>query len=319
MSTLKPTVCPWSTLMSVAKPWIVEDPAPVMPHSLSGLPGRVFSHAIGLVTGASHGAAVAGADSVTTDRTVETSRTGRNAAHRRGRSTAQLLHRGPTDPPCAETLPWSPQSIVVPARGAVMPQCGQVRRRAGWGRGLGSRHGSPEVLRPGAPRRGGARPVRRRRHRHLRAAARRHHRGPRAGSCRGWSTRTATSGSTTTGPSTRRRPRRRPCRTGTRGRCWCATAARRRTPRGSTTARTCPGSSGPVATSPAPAATSATTPTRWSRRRWSRPSPARPGPATAGSSWSATGSRGTRATWPRASRPTTSPPRSPPPTSTAPR
>ena len=42
-------------------------PAPVMPHSLSGLPGLVFSHATGLVTGASHGAAAAGVEVTSTD------------------------------------------------------------------------------------------------------------------------------------------------------------------------------------------------------------------------------------------------------------
>ena len=46
--------------MSVAKPWMLESPAPLMSHSDAGLPGFVFSHATGLVIGASHGAAAAG-------------------------------------------------------------------------------------------------------------------------------------------------------------------------------------------------------------------------------------------------------------------
>ena len=60
VSTLNPTVSPWSTLISVAKPWMELLPAPVMSHSLSGLPGLVFSQATGLTTGTSHGAALAG-------------------------------------------------------------------------------------------------------------------------------------------------------------------------------------------------------------------------------------------------------------------
>ena len=44
-------------------------------------------------------------------------------------------------------------------------------------------------------------------------------RSPRAGSSRDWSTRTATSGWTTTAPSTRRRPRSRRSPTATRARC----------------------------------------------------------------------------------------------------
>jgi hypothetical protein len=36
---LKLTVCPWSTLMLVAKPWMVESPAPETFHWLEGVPG----------------------------------------------------------------------------------------------------------------------------------------------------------------------------------------------------------------------------------------------------------------------------------------
>ena len=60
MSTLKWTVWPWLTLMSVAKPWMVASPDPLMSHSVAGFPALVFSQAIGLVIGASHGAAAAG-------------------------------------------------------------------------------------------------------------------------------------------------------------------------------------------------------------------------------------------------------------------
>ncbi len=53
VSTLNPTVSPRLTLMSVAKPWMLESPAPVMSHSLAGLPGRQFSATIAFA-GAAH-------------------------------------------------------------------------------------------------------------------------------------------------------------------------------------------------------------------------------------------------------------------------
>src|SRR4051812_34569104 len=61
VSILNPSVSPTSTLICVAKPWIEALPAPVIPHSLSGLPALVFSHATALTTGASQAAAAAGA------------------------------------------------------------------------------------------------------------------------------------------------------------------------------------------------------------------------------------------------------------------
>ena len=60
MSTLKRTVWPWLTLMSVAKPWMLGVAGAADVPLRAGLPGFVFSHAIGLVIGASHGAAAAG-------------------------------------------------------------------------------------------------------------------------------------------------------------------------------------------------------------------------------------------------------------------
>src|SRR5262245_46493201 len=48
---LKLTVCPWLTLMSVAKPWMVEAPAPEMARTLCGGPGRRFSATIGFTDG----------------------------------------------------------------------------------------------------------------------------------------------------------------------------------------------------------------------------------------------------------------------------
>ena len=47
--TLKETVPPLFTLMSVANPWIVASPDPVMSHSDLGLPGSWFSAGIGLL------------------------------------------------------------------------------------------------------------------------------------------------------------------------------------------------------------------------------------------------------------------------------
>ena len=61
MLILKVTVSPALTLIEVAKPWIVESPAPLTCQSLGAVPGRVFSQAITLVTGGPHGpAALAG-------------------------------------------------------------------------------------------------------------------------------------------------------------------------------------------------------------------------------------------------------------------
>jgi hypothetical protein len=45
---------PRLTLISVANPWMVVSPAPLISHSLEGLPGRQFSATIGLA-GVSHG------------------------------------------------------------------------------------------------------------------------------------------------------------------------------------------------------------------------------------------------------------------------
>ena len=47
------------TLIAVANPWIVADPAPAICQSLAGVPGRVFSQAIAFTTGGPHGPAAA--------------------------------------------------------------------------------------------------------------------------------------------------------------------------------------------------------------------------------------------------------------------
>ena len=78
------------------------------------------------------------------------------------------------------------------------------------GAGRVAGHECSEVPRSGAPRRGGPRPVRRRRPGHLRAGRRRPSSSPRAGSSPAWSTRTATSASTRTAPCPRTCRRSRP-------------------------------------------------------------------------------------------------------------
>ena len=54
---LKWTVSPWSTLMSVANPWMLGSPPPLTSHSLCGLPGFEFSQTIAFWIGGSQGAA----------------------------------------------------------------------------------------------------------------------------------------------------------------------------------------------------------------------------------------------------------------------
>ncbi|HET7355115.1 MAG TPA: hypothetical protein VFJ09_00395 [Nocardioidaceae bacterium] len=51
----------------MAKPWIVESPAPLTCQSLGGSPGKEFSHAITLVTGGPHGPAAFAGEPATTD------------------------------------------------------------------------------------------------------------------------------------------------------------------------------------------------------------------------------------------------------------
>ena len=86
VSILKPSVSPTLTLISVANPWMVLLPAPLTPHSLSGVPGLVFSQATGLTIGASHGAAVAGPAGSTTVRPT--------AASAPARRTTKVLRLG---------------------------------------------------------------------------------------------------------------------------------------------------------------------------------------------------------------------------------
>ena len=70
---LKDSVCPAFTLIDVAKPWIVESPAPLTCQSLGGSPGSVFSHAITLVTGGPQGPAAAAGRALTRETKAKTS------------------------------------------------------------------------------------------------------------------------------------------------------------------------------------------------------------------------------------------------------
>src|SRR3954451_1486375 len=63
--TLNCTACPRFTLMSVAKPWMVELPAPEMSQVLCGVPGLEFSHAIGFTIGVQGSAAPAAGPTTT--------------------------------------------------------------------------------------------------------------------------------------------------------------------------------------------------------------------------------------------------------------
>src|SRR5260370_41775830 len=80
---LKDSASPAFTLMDVAKPWIVESPAPLTCQSLGGSPGKVVSQAITLVTGGPHWPG-AGADrrEITDNRLAKTTRSGPGASRR---------------------------------------------------------------------------------------------------------------------------------------------------------------------------------------------------------------------------------------------
>src|SRR3954467_8229786 len=56
-------VLPLLTLMSVAKPWMVESPLPLTSHSVLGLPGRQFSATMAFA-GASQGPAAPSRDGI---------------------------------------------------------------------------------------------------------------------------------------------------------------------------------------------------------------------------------------------------------------
>ena len=107
--TLKYTVCPTSTLIDVANPWIVESPAPLTCQSLGASPGKVFSHAITLVTGGPHGLAAAARPAPTTVITLATDRTPKHKARARPTASGRETRRAPnqtldTRPPTRKRL-----------------------------------------------------------------------------------------------------------------------------------------------------------------------------------------------------------------------
>ena len=79
---LKDSVSPAFTLIDVAKPWIVESPAPLTCQSLGGSPGSVFSQAITLVTGGPHGPAAAAGRALARESKVRSTASRRPIAQR---------------------------------------------------------------------------------------------------------------------------------------------------------------------------------------------------------------------------------------------
>ena len=80
---LKDSVSPTFTLIDVAKPWIVESPAPLTCQSLGGSPGNVFSQAITLVTGGPHGSAAAAGRALTRESMLKSTASIRPMTRRR--------------------------------------------------------------------------------------------------------------------------------------------------------------------------------------------------------------------------------------------
>src|SRR4051794_1355035 len=103
VSTLKCTVCPTLTLIVAANPWMVGSPIPSMLHTDSGVPGRLFSQAIGLATGAAQGPPSAAAER-TVSGTIKSGSSAAALAHiadRRCRNVSLLRLRGDeADKPC---------------------------------------------------------------------------------------------------------------------------------------------------------------------------------------------------------------------------
>ena len=131
--TLKAMASPASTLMAVAKPWMLASPIPVTRQSLSGSPGRLFSQAITLWTGGPHGLGaakprVAGNTAATSASTPRTTR----RAHRA--CDVGLSEERDTGPP------WRV------AEQAARRNCGSRRSRLGGVRGGRCRVEAPAVL-----------------------------------------------------------------------------------------------------------------------------------------------------------------------------
>src|SRR3954451_18093789 len=102
--TLKRSVSPTLTLISVAKPWIAAVPDPLTSHVLCGVPVWVFSHATEVATAQGSAAAAAGTASPATSIAAGT------ISATRAQLTRPDVHRAV---PAAEVLP-----ITGPPRGA---------------------------------------------------------------------------------------------------------------------------------------------------------------------------------------------------------
>src|SRR5690242_20134199 len=83
---LKDSVCPGITLIDVAKPWIVESPAPLTCQSLGGSPAKEFSHAITLVTGGPQAPAAAADRTLTRRDRLSSTASPRTTTERRARA-----------------------------------------------------------------------------------------------------------------------------------------------------------------------------------------------------------------------------------------
>src|SRR5512132_3822484 len=88
--------------MSVANPWIVLLPAPLISHSDGGLPGFEFSQTIGFAIGGSHGAATAAGALMTT---LSVALTTAVAANPTTHGTRRRGKRGVAGPRCL--APWT--------------------------------------------------------------------------------------------------------------------------------------------------------------------------------------------------------------------
>ena len=88
-------VWPWSTLMSVAKPWMLGSPAPVTSHSEAGFPGRQFSATISLAGGSQGPAAPAGSATAKTADTIVTTTSRTRARHHGRAADGATLNIGP--------------------------------------------------------------------------------------------------------------------------------------------------------------------------------------------------------------------------------
>src|SRR3954471_4270254 len=124
--TLKDSVSPTLTLISVAKPWIAAVPEPLTSHVLCGVPGFVFSHATELRTAQGSAAAAAlvarPATSIAAARTSATrAEVRRPDVHRAMPAAVVLLITGPPRGGCADNR--TSANFLRPIEGAFAGRC----------------------------------------------------------------------------------------------------------------------------------------------------------------------------------------------------